>query len=97
MTRYIHHIPDTTKAGLPTRFVSSAKKFVPKRLHTNVAGRNSIPRVAMVFMAMLSVRVSSAIVVLCSAILRLVMLSRFAVKLYNCLVCQLYGVSIIVN
>ncbi len=55
---YIHHKSETTKTGIPGPFVDRAKKLVPKRLQTKVAGRWSIVRMAMVFMAALSRLVS---------------------------------------
>lgn len=58
-----------------------AKKFVPKKLHAKVAGRYDIVSFAIIFMEMLSLLVSWAIFVLSSAIFRLVMLSRLAVRL----------------
>jgi hypothetical protein len=72
---------ETTKLGLPGPFVSRAKKLVPKKLHTKVAGRYNIVKVAIVFIELLSLLVSWAIFVLSSAILKLVMLSRLAVRL----------------
>ena len=57
-TRYIHHKFDTTNTGSPGPFVDRAKKFVPNRLQIKVAGRYSIVRVAIVFMAALSRLVS---------------------------------------
>lgn len=82
-TTNIHQSFDTINDGSPSPFVSKAKKLVPKKLHTKLAGRYSIVNVAIVFIAALSFRVSYAILVLSFAICRLVTLSRFAVRLYS--------------
>jgi hypothetical protein len=49
---------ETTKLGLPGPFVSRAKKLVPKKLHTKVAGRYNIVKAAIVFIELLSLFVS---------------------------------------
>lgn len=54
VTTYTHHILETPKLGLPGPFVSRARKLVPKKLNTKVAGRYNIVRVAIVFIELLS-------------------------------------------
>lgn len=59
----------------------SAKRLVPRRLETKVAGRKNIVSTAMVLIAALSCRASWAIKALCSAIRWLARLSLLARRL----------------